>query len=321
MKKFLHDHFFKEVYSKGKHCLDLLSLVLSKKEMALFDWRTLKTEVNSFIDKSAREKRMDLVVSARLKASRKPAKVLFLIEHKSQTDAMLMRQFLMYQAGGYDNNRDPILPVLVNQSPYKKWQGPVDFHGFLNNFEGELKKYFKHNVLNFRPRVLNIQALDIDRKAKGLTTRPTLYILKHIWNLNEAKVKKLFTIGCDLSQSEREALIVQAVDYIRQYDPNFSWKVIREIEQSTVKEEARVMAPLLQYSLDEAREKGLKQGRQEGRLEGRQEGRQEGMSVGIEKGMQSVAVNMLKNHFKLSVISEMTGLSTQEIKKLKNGSS
>ncbi len=76
-KKFLHDHLFKEVYSKPRHCVDILKLVLSKKEMALFDWNTLKTEATTFIDKSASEKRMDLLVSALLKGSRKPAKVLF----------------------------------------------------------------------------------------------------------------------------------------------------------------------------------------------------------------------------------------------------
>ncbi len=59
------------------------------------------------------------------------------------------------------------------------------FHSFLNNFERIFKKNFKENVLNFRPRVLNIQALDIARKAKGLITRPILYILKNIWNLLE----------------------------------------------------------------------------------------------------------------------------------------
>ncbi len=154
-------------------------------------------------------------------------------------------------------------------------------------------------MLNFRPRVLNIQALDID-KAKGLTTRPILYILKHIWNLNDKKIKGLFTIGRGLSQSEREALIVRAVDYVRQYDPNFTWKIVREIEQTTVKKEERVMAPLLQYSLDEAREEGLQKG--------------------LQKGMQAVALNMLKAKADLSFISKMTGLSEVEIEKLKNSS-
>ena len=204
-----------------------------------------------------------------------------------------------------------MLPVFINQSPNKTWKGALDFHGFLNNFEGELKKRFKENVLNFCPRVLNIQALDID-KAKGLTTRPILYILKHIWNLNATKIKELFTIGRGLSPKEREALIVRAVDYVRQYDPSFSWKIVREIEQTTLEEEERVMAPLLQYSLDEAREEGLQKGMEKGMEKGRQEG--------LQKGMQAVALNMLKNKFKLSVISEITGLSAKEIKKLTNNS-
>ena len=53
------------------------------------------------------------------------------------------------------------------------------------------------------------------------------------------------------------------------------------------------MAPLLQYSLDEAREEGLK------------------------KGMQAVALNMLKEKADLGFISKVTGLSEAEIKKLK----
>ncbi len=306
-KKFLHDHLFKEVYSQPKYCVDILSLVFSTEEMSLFDWTTLKTEATTFVDKQFREKRMDLLVSALFKGSRKPARVLFLMEHKSQEDPELLRQFLMYQAGIYQSTRDPVLPIFINQSPNKTWKGSLDFHGFLDNFEGELKKRFKENVLNFRPRVLNIQALDID-KAKGLTTCPILYILKHIWNLNAKKIKGLFTIGRGLSQNEREALIVRAVDYVRQYDPNFNWKIVREIEQTTVKKEERVMAPLLQYSLDEAREEGLKKGRLEG------------IEKGMEKGMQAVALNMLKAKADLSFISKMTGLSEAEIEKLKNNS-
>ena len=55
-----------------------------------------------------------------------------------------------------------------------------------------------------------------------------------------------------------------------------------------------------------------------------EQGMEKGMSAGMEKGMsagmENVAINMLKNKFKLSVISEMTGLSTEEIKNLKNAS-
>ncbi len=324
-KKFLHDHLFKEVYSKPRHCVDILKLVLSKKEMALFDWNTLKTEATTFIDKSASEKRMDLLVSALLKGSRKPAKVLFLMEHKSQQDPELLRKFLIYQTGIYKDVKDPVLPIFINQSPHKTWKGPVDFHGFLNNFEAELKKHFKENVLNFRPRVLNIQALDIDRKAKGLTTRPILYILKNIWNLNEKKLRELFTISRGLSQKEREALIMLAVDYVRRYDQSFTWNIIQEIESKTVGKGELIMTPLLQSSLDEAREEGMSVGMRKGRLAGKKEGMSAGMEKGRQEGRQErdkeVILNMLKEKANLAFISKVTGLSVKKLKKLKNGNS
>ena len=55
------------------------------------------------------------------------------------------------------------------------------------------------------------------------------------------------------------------------------------------------------------------------RWESRQEGLQEGIQEGIHKGRQAVILNMLKEKLDLSVISKVTGLSEEEIKKLKNG--
>ncbi len=318
-KKFLHDHLFKEVYSQTKYCVDILSLVLSKEEMKLFDWTTLKTEATTFIDKSAKEKRMDLLVSALLKSSQKPAKILFLMEHKSQHDLDLMIQFLIYQAGIYQNTRIPILPVLINQSTQKTWPGPLDFHEYLHNFPVELKERFAGNVLNFRPRVLNIQSLDVSKEARDLTTRPILYILKHIWRLDESKVKELFTIGQGLSSSEREALIGRAVDYIRRYDPAFNWDIVKEIEQATVKEEGRIMMPLLKSSYDEARQQGMQQGRLEGIQEGRLEGIQQGMQQGRQEGQKELIAKLLKTGVDLQALCKGTGLSEEEIKKLKSG--
>ena len=79
------------------------------------------------------------------------------------------------------------------------------------------------------------------------------------------------------------------------------------------------MAPLLQSSLEEAREEGRKEVREEARkgiLQGKQEGRQEGM----QQGRQEVALNFLSAGLDLETVSKCTGLSEEEIKKLKNGS-
>ena len=51
--------------------------------------------------------------------------------------------------------------------------------------------------------------------------------------------------------------------------------------------------------------------REEARLEGKKEGRQE--------GRQEIMLNMLKKSAEVSFISEVTGLSKEEINKIKNG--
>ena len=308
IKSFIHDFFFREVFSHIKYALDIFRLILTKEEFKLFDWDTLTCELTSFFDEEGREKCTDLPFSVYLKNSTKRVKLLFLLEHKSWQDPKAMQQMLSYQTGMYERANDPVIPVFVYQGKDKEWKGPVDFHGFLN-WTPELKRKFGKNVLNFTPRWLNIQALDMEKEAKGLTSRPILYTLKHIWKLDEAKVSELFILGQELNYKERENLIGRAVDYMRRYDKNFNWKVLRAIEAKTIKrKEGRVMTPLLQISLNEAQEKGWKLGQVDGIKKGRQEGRQE------------VALNLLSAGLNLETVSKYTGLSQEEIKKLKNGS-
>ena len=60
--------------------------------------------------------------------------------------------------------------------------------------------------------------------------------------------------------------------------------------------------------------------REYARDEGKEEGRKEGREEGMEKGMALVASNMLKNKTDIGFIAQMTGLSEEEILKLKKKS-
>ncbi len=51
--------------------------------------------------------------------------------------------------------------------------------------------------------------------------------------------------------------------------------------------------------------------------QGLEEGMAKGVAKGRKEGIEEIALNMLKNKFKLSVISNVTGLSKAEIEKLK----
>ncbi len=268
------------------------------------------------MDKEFKEKRMDLLFSVKKRGSKKSTRILFLLEHKSYQDEGLLRQILNYQTGIYDKTKEPVIPVVVYHGS-KKWRGVLSFHEYLSDFSGVLKRYFGKNVLNFKCRLLNLQDLSKNgKKLKSLTSYPALYIMSHIWNLNEEVMRSLFVIGRRLSVRDRMRLIKKAVDYVRHYSPGFSWRILSEIEVRAIdKEEERVMPPL-QISLDEERSKGLKQGR----LEGLQKGRQEGLQKGLQKGQQELILKMLKAKADLSFISKVTGLSEQELKKLKNSS-
>ncbi len=316
IKNFIHDLFFREIFSQKKYALDIFRLILTKREFKLFDWNSLTCELSSFFDAQGREKRTDLPFSVQLKNSHNRIKLLFLLEHKSWQDPKAMQQMLAYQTGMYERTQDPVIPVFVYQGKDRKWKGPLDFHDYLN-WTDDLKKRFGKNVLNFCPKVLNIQDLDMEKDTKGLTSRPVLFTLKHIWRLDEAKVRKLFILGQELSHEEREALVGRAVDYMRRYDRNFSWKMLRAVEIKTIKRKGgRIMTPVLQYSLDEAQEKGV----QKGWKKGWKEGVQQGMQQGMQQERQQVVLNMLKSQLDTNLICKVTGLSTAEINKLKNGS-
>ena len=66
-------------------------------------------------------------------------------------------------------------------------------------------------------------------------------------------------------------------------------------------------------------QKGMHAGLQTGRAEGIQTGRAEGLQQGRQKERQQVILNMLQKRLDVSLISEVTGLSEEEIKRLQNG--
>ena len=70
-------------------------------------------------------------------------------------------------------------------------------------------------------------------------------------------------------------------------------------------------------SFDTAREEGLEKGRREGLEKGREEGRVEGLEKGREKEKQDMAVRMLREGISSDVIVRVSGLSFEELERLK----
>ena len=71
----------------------------------------------------------------------------------------------------------------------------------------------------------------------------------------------------------------------------------------------------------EGKEEGLKEGREEGREEGRKEGKEEGIKEGREEGSKDerskIAINLIQLGASCKIIVQATGLSEEEVSRLK----
>lgn len=93
--------------------------------------------------------------------------------------------------------------------------------------------------------------------------------------------------------------------------------------KSNPKMEVEFMTLLERYreNFEEGREEGIAEGRAEGRKQGIAEGRKEGIAEGRKEGMaeekKEIAKNLLNMNLSLDQISKATGLTIDEIEKLK----
>ena len=117
-------------------------------EFALFNWKTLKIEAQSFIDQNQTAKHIDIVCSVHFSRSKEIAKILFLLEHKSWEDPGLLLQILEYQIGLYKHSYTPVIPILIYHGRKKRWRGPLNFQDSLKSLPLAIRRKFGKNILN-----------------------------------------------------------------------------------------------------------------------------------------------------------------------------
>ena len=138
------------------------------------------------------------------------------------------------------------------------------------------------------------------KKKEGLKS----FDLKELWCYLIKNAKRITKKELSLI-SERGSVMREATVRIRKLSKEESEMMYEEAMEKQRWDRAAERA----Y----AKDAGLAQGRKEGR----KEGKRIGIEQGIEKGMELVALNMLKRKLDIALISEITGLTTTEIKKLK----
>jgi len=310
--KLTHDSFFKLFYSDIELAKELLKLIFSKKELGAYNLNKLTIEKDTF-----EGKRADLIFSLPFKNYlKKRVKIFILLEHKSRYGKDLFSQFLDYQVLGRKHSiqqvgyPQPIIPVLFyhGEQPiqWKRSLQEEDFGSFFSGIPAESRK----NMLNYEPKVINTKDPKIRRAVKGGDFKgySIIKLLSEIWSLKKRKptvlrINDAFAefeeILKGLKGQGRRTVELRILEYLRD-NTELDSRTWEKAEKLLIEEGILKQGGLMQDVREIIKEKG----RQEGRRERDKE----------------VILNMLKEKADIAFISKVTGLSEEEIRKLKSGS-
>ena len=165
----------------------------------------------------------------------------------------------------------------------------ADKKKFYNSFSIR-EDEFPHVLLSDHLRMVFVELPKFNQKIKDLFDfrEAWCYVLRWFENMGQED-RELF--------ASRGKKMEELMDWTRPLTLEESEQIIAEAKEKN----RRDQVAREDYVFNQGIQKGLRKGKQEGK----------------QKGMQAVALNMLKKQMELSVISEVTGLSLKELKKLK----
>ena len=312
-----HDQFFKRFFSQISYAKELLKLILSPKELAQCDLKSLKVE-----KRVSKTNRMDLILSFYFKhLPYKQIKILVLVEHKSKYDKKLYKQALGYITQLYLESDEEILviPALFYHGKVP-WRWKTSFQeGFLGGIFSKIPFSLRKSMLDCDLRVIDTKNIK-DKRLRGLIEGKNSKIacvlksLDKIWILrhNKHELEKLLFSIFKVFRTKKELLVFSK--YFRL--GGVSNKDLRVLEKKAIKQGLTK----IKGGIMDIREEIMLDGWQRGLQKGLQKGLKQGLQEGEQKNRQEVILNMLKEKADIAFISKVTGLPIKEIKKFKKGS-
>ena len=136
------------------------------------------------------------------------------------------------------------------------------------------------------------------KKSKGMES-----VLAYLGSLSPDRMTDTLLQSVDF-RAKKENLLKKGESIVK-------YSSMRELIRAEAQEEWK------EKGMEEGIEKGIEKGMEEGIEKGMEEGIEKGIVKGIEQGREEVALRMLRQDMKLQLIAQFTGLSIQQLQKLK----
>ena len=316
----IHDLAFKIAYYRTPLLIpDLLRLFCEDTTLSKLDMDKIRIETPSYI---AGKKNLlcDLVVSAPF-LSDPDRKALFIIEHKSYLHKHVLTQIDDYQYALRNSNvyneRDAIY-ILLFYHGKKEWNLLREFYSSHGNPASESMVDVRTKVSYI---VRDLRRMDKRQLAwrfdgKRYTSTALWYMMRDN-EMNAEGLKEIAQLLNGLSSQDFADLAESVLGYLKDLDPKL-YEQFEKINRELFPEGENSMRT---YNITNAfvRE-GIAKGMEKGILKGRQEGLQTGRAEGHIEERRKNARSMFSKGFSAHDIQDVTGLSDEEMRTVRNGS-
>ncbi len=305
-----HDAMFKEVFSQKGIAKNFLENNIPKEALDIIDIDNIELARDSFENEELKGAFSDLIYSTKING--KDAYICFLYEHKSYRDKLTAFQLNKYileiwieiiQKQGKEE-LPIILPLVVYHGP-ENWNIKTDLRDMIPDFYS-LPDYFQERIPVFKYDLYNIGKAgeDVFEKYTKLTAMMlTAFKFSHEKDV-EIVLEKFLLVTQDAVEEEGIDELIYFIriylNYIQQTHIDVSEdELIEKIEKIEGREAIKVSI------LDKIEEKGMEKGIEKGMEKGRQEER------------KIIARTLLKEGAEIALVIKATGLSKEEVEKLK----
>ena len=288
-----HNNFFEAMLSNKEVVTDFLKIHLPEDIQTKLDFNSIRPEKNTFVSDELRKSETDVLFSVELDG--KPSYVYCLIEHQSTPDIKMPIRLHKYMLSAMEWHLDmkeegsiPVIIPLVIYNSSIPWNYPT---GVVSMFDREQRDLVE-NVLVNDFKLINLYEIDDDE------------IMRHNWaSLLELSLK--WARECDIIEllekfkpfllmacKDNKKIFFATLNYLVDVGEADKDKLIEYCKQNLTNDEGAIMTVAEQW---------------------KEEGREEGE---IRKAKKT-ALKMLEKEMDINMISEITELSIDEIKKLK----
>ncbi|WP_074042224.1 Rpn family recombination-promoting nuclease/putative transposase [Desnuesiella massiliensis] len=323
----IHDKSYKDLFSNKEILATMVQSFVKSSWKEEITKDNIELVNKSYILSDYEELESDVVYKANI--DNKEVIFYILLEFQSYVDySMPIRLFLYMseiwrevlrnsersQVRSKDFKLPAIVPIVLYNGEYK-WTVEKKFKNVINKSE-----LFGNNIIDFEYILIDINKYEKEELMELGNIASAIFLLDQKVDIEEF-IERVKDIALDFNNlNEEQKMLIR--HWLRNtLSEEIKDKIGEGIENILIanKEEVNIMTSNISKTIKETFEKAREEGIEEGREQGREQGREEGIEQGeLNKAVQ-IAKNLLSMGVDVLTVIKATGLSKEDIEKIKEG--